>query len=591
VLALALLLATGAQAASTLQFKAVPAPANGKKGVCGRVYAGPQGVLTIGGRGDRCPGDAEEIARRLNVLAEEGADADEIEARKERRGFAIFADGQRILSVDSELARFHNSTPEALAKAWAKNLRQQFGRHYLAMSPVAVPVGETLSAQLKGNVALPIRVRAESGAVTATYDPAEEAVRVFGQWAGETEIIVADQRSVLRVPVRAARWAGRLPAQLAARVTGRPASQEVIRRAVEAATAGGLTLQPGAWADINPWVDGTPALEPGASTAVPVRVSASGPDYLPYQTRRNVTVRNESLSMGPAEVLLVSNSPERLLSRGQWYEGTLGAGQTARLLYHHVNATGAPGDLIVELVNLGGEPGEAHVIAGKGGPSRDESWAGHRAGQEFLASRAAAAGWVVSLRPGWAAPILVQRMTTDSVASGVLELRALRGGDFIVRCRLERPRSSWLPYELDAYYPSPTLGRWRYANPRREIAARYVVGGDWAFVEIGDGAIPGQADGERLAGNYGVIYAVTLELVNPTAEAATVEVYLEPGGGVARGTLLVEGRLVEAALLTREAEAAVASYQLGPGDGRTVHIETMPQGGSNYPVRLVARAR
>jgi hypothetical protein len=271
------------------------------------------------------------------------------------------------------------------------------------------------------------------------------------------------------------------------------------------------------------------------------------------------------MRVGPADVLLVSNSPERLLSRGQWYEGTLGASQTARLLYHHVNATGVSGDLIIELVNLAGEPGEVHVIAGKGGPSPDESWAGHRAGTEFLGRRAAGAGWVVPVRPGWASPILVQRMNAGSVASGVLELRALQGADFVVRCHLERPRSLWLPYELNAYHPSPMLGRWQYANPRVEIAAR--------------------------SGNYGVIYKIALELINSTAESARVDVYLEPGGGVARGTLLVDGRLVEAALLTREAEAAVGSYRLGPGDMRTVHIETMPQGGSNYPVRLVARAR
>jgi hypothetical protein len=591
VLALALLLANTAEAASTLEFKAVPVAAEGRKGICGRVYAGPRSVMTIGGRGDRCPLDAQEVARRLNVLAEGGLRAGAIEARRDGRGYSIYTEDQRIVHIDRDLARFHRSSPEALAKMWAKNLREQFGRPYLSIPPLVVPLGETRSAQVKGNIALPVRVRAESGAVTASYDAAEEMVHVFGNWVGETELVVADERSVLRVPVRAAKWAGRLPAQLSARVTGRPAPQDTIGRAVKAATVDGLVLEPGAWASINPWVEQTPPLEPGQSAQVPVRVSAAGHEYLPYQVRRDVAVRNEPMRVGSADVLLVSNSPERLLSRGQWYEGTLGASQTARLLYHHVNATGASGDLIIELVNLAGEPGEVHVIAGKGGPSLDESWAGHRAGTEFLGRRAAGAGWVVPVRPGWASPILVQRMNAGSVASGVVELRALQGADFVVRCRLERPRSLWLPNELNAYHPSPMLGRWQYANPRVEIAARYRVGGDWTFVTIGDGAIAGGTDGERLAGNYGVIYEIALELINPTAESARVDVYLEPGGGVARGTLLVDGRLVEAALLTREAEAEVGRYRLGPGDMRMVHIETMPQGGSNYPVRLVARAR
>jgi hypothetical protein len=252
IIALALLLANTAKAASTLEFKAVPVAAEGKKGICGRVYAGPRSVITIGGRGDRCPLDAQEIARRLNVLAEGGLRAGAIEARRDGRGHSIYADGQRIVHIDKDLARFHRSSPEALGKVWAKNLREQFGRPYLSVAPVVVPVGEARAVKVKGNIALPVRVRAESGAVTASYDAAEEMVHVFGNWVGETELVVADERSLLRVPVRAAKWAGRLPAQLSARVTGRPAPQDTIGRAVKAATVDGLVLEPGAWASVNP---------------------------------------------------------------------------------------------------------------------------------------------------------------------------------------------------------------------------------------------------------------------------------------------------------------------------------------------------
>jgi hypothetical protein len=64
---------------------------------------------------------------------------------------------------------------------------------------------------------------------------------------------------------------------------------------------------------------------------------------------------------------------------------------------------------------------------------------------------------------------------------------------------------------------------------------------------------------------------------------------MEPGGGAARALLLVNGRPVEAALLKQDAEARIARYVLGPGEIRSVHLETTPQGGSNYPVRLFAR--
>jgi hypothetical protein len=96
-------------------------------------------------------------------------------------------------------------------------------------------------------------------------------------------------------------------------------------------------------------------------------------------------------------------------------------------------------------------------------------------------------------------------------------------------------------------------------------------------------------EGDRLSGNYGVIYNIALLLINPTAEEAPVIILLEPAGGPARGFLLIDGMPVEAAVLTRDSEAELARYLLAPGEHRRVWIETTPQSGSNYPVRVVAR--
>jgi len=52
---------------------------------------------------------------------------------------------------------------------------------------------------------------------------------------------------------------------------------------------------------------------------------------------------------------------------------------------------------------------------------------------------------------------------------------------------------------------------------------------------------------------------------------------------------LVDGHLMEASMIKRDAEAPVSRYLLSPGEVRHVRVQTMPQAGSNYPVRLVAR--
>ena len=107
---------------------------------------------------------------------------------------------------------------------------------------------------------------------------------------------------------------------------------------------------------------------------------------------------------------------------------------------------------------------------------------------------------------------------------------------------------------------------------------------------IGDQPIEGLADGDSLAGNYGVIYDIHLQLHNPTSETASVDILLEAAGGPARGVVLVDGSPAQAAMFGAIRESRVARFALAPGEERRVHIETMPQGGSSYPVRLVARA-
>jgi hypothetical protein len=117
-----------------------------------------------------------------------------------------------------------------------------------------------------------------------------------------------------------------------------------------------------------------------------------------------------------------------------------------------------------------------------------------------------------------------------------------------------------------------------------------VVGGDWAFVTIGDQPLAGQMAGDRLLGNYGLSYDINIALSNPTEEDARVVLLLEPAGGPARGSLLIDGTPVGASLIAKDSEAELARYGLAPGETREVCIQTMPEGGSHYPVRLVARS-
>jgi len=590
VLITAVALALGissANAASTLVFRAVTVA--GKHAPVARIHAGSTPIMTLSGRGWKSVEAARDVANRLNGFAEEGLRSDEISIWSDRKTRTIMARGEKIVTIDKTLAKSQGMDRTALARTWASNLRAAFGRPYLSAEPLLVPVGETRALALKGSFSGQLSVKPEMSIVTATWDKDAKVVRIAGLDTGRTDLIVQDSGSTLRVPVRAARYAARLVESLPAEVTGTPAFRDDVDRAVTSAVGAGMLIEPNAWTEIRPLTGESGAIWPGKSQAVPVEISAGGPDYLPYHDKPTVVVRNEPVTATPAKLLMVSNSPERIRGYGLWFEGTIGDFDSIRLLYHHVNGLKVSADLVVELWNIGQEAARVQVVAGAAGPSFDEAWVGHRAAGEFLGKCAANSGWIVPIPASTTVPILSQRLSAGSVASGVLEMRSLGKANLSLRLYLESPVSQRAPRDIASYAASPLLGQWHYPQTRRTVKTKYEVGRDWAFVTIGDQPVAGLKDGDLLEGSYGVLYEIDLELSNPTSAPARVVVSLEPAGGPARGALLIDGRYAETALLKRDDEGIVARYSLAPGEVRKVHIETMPQGGSNYPVRLVAR--
>ena len=83
--------AAPAHPASTLVFKAVAIAGKRGKGPAGRIYCGPDSVMTLAGRGWQSVLDAREVARRLNLLAEEGIHPEDIRIHRRRTSHIITA--------------------------------------------------------------------------------------------------------------------------------------------------------------------------------------------------------------------------------------------------------------------------------------------------------------------------------------------------------------------------------------------------------------------------------------------------------------------------------------------------------------------
>jgi hypothetical protein len=196
-------------------------------------------------------------------------------------------------------------------------------------------------------------------------------------------------------------------------------------------------------------------------------------------------------------------------------------------------------------------------------------------------------GYIVPLPPRTTYRALCDRTPEGAIASGIVDFHALSPGTVSVRVRLAPVDVT--PLLRPATEAGLTVARGRFPEPRKEIAETYTVGGEWTRVFVGRDPIAGTNEGERLPGNYGVLYRIKFTLVNPTAQYQRVDLVFASGTESARGVLLVDGQRIESGLLVAHAEQRVATFRLLPRQTRDVLIEAMPQAASSYPVTLTVR--
>ena len=94
-------------------------------------------------------------------------------------------------------------------------------------------------------------------------------------------------------------------------------------------------------------------------------------------------------------------------------------------------------------------------------------------------------------------------------------------------------------------------------------------------------------EGEALSGDYGVMQSVRVVIVNTSKFGQAIALYANPRGGAATGTFIIDDTLVQAHRLTAYSRYKIWQETIAPGTYRTLRIQTMPEGGSSYPLRLV----
>lgn len=538
---------------------------------------------------------ARIVQRNVDAALRSRKPASSIVAVEKKGMYVIVWGGRAICTVDELQAKANDCSTKELAFRWVHNLIDVARLGFLSVNPDAVVmgVGTTRAIKIQGVATGPISVQARGSGITASLSG--DTITVKGSAIGRFVVRVTRAGAVLSVPVAVKESAGSIPERVYQSVTGNPAPREIIEQAVDLASRTSITAKSGATVDMK-LASALPAsLAPGAETTIKMAVSIEGPDYFTVSRVLDIVVRNENIVMQAPTLLMVSNRPEKIGGEGVLFRSTFTREQPTRLLYSHVNAGGGTQFLWVNLSNPTSQPIRVQVIQADGGPAPEELYVGHRCNTRFLEEMARNQGVVLTIPAGRTFSLGQYRLFPREIVSGLAQMQLVAGDSVLVSVETspDKDRVGRIERLVDApFNPFRIHPKGIFGSPNIVLSETYVVGSPDAR-EIPFGKAPWLIDpvsGEPNTGNYGVMYEMRVEVQNPTQEVQKVSMYFQPVNGVALGSFLVEGRLLETTCLKPPARQLIGTLELAPQQSRTVRIITMPQAGSHYPARILIQS-
>lgn len=532
------------------------------------------------------------LAARLRFIGATRASLAEVAAGRCDDGPALVWRGLVVVPATPAQARdLGLPTADAVVARWVEALRAAARDE---RPPAAVPDEVALGVGERRVVALPA---AWAGAGLAGTDTPTAAASLSGalltlrgKASGTVALRLQKGTVAADLTVRVRDLAGRLPSSVRAPLAGFDPDVEFIDDACLRAVEQAAVRAPGA-ALVVYGQGGRAAVGRTATFTSWLE----GPGLWPVAGRVTVAVSATTVTGGDVAWLAASNHPERIDRAGILLDTPTASG-TGVFYFHHANAPNAPSRFLeVRLENRSAAPVDLLVMESGAGPSRDELYAGHLATWRYMRWMVRGNGLAIRLAPRERCVLDVRRLGSRDVACGIGTVAVLRG----VPPSLVVEASEVAPTEHGGAEVAPAppaaaavRGRGLFAAPVLDIPVEYTVGGPYAFISVG-GPPYGEplGDGSPNVGNYGVDHRIHLRLVNPTAEERRVYVVFSVGGGVARGSVVIENRLVETPLMRPAAlrEHLLGEYVLPPGTECTVEMRVVPEPGSNYPVRIIAK--
>ena len=450
----------------------------------------------------------------------------------------------------------------------------------------------------------PLTATVQSNAVTVTIDQQQATISLAASpnaAYGDNVLRVGDAAGeIVDVPIRIAPPAAIIAPTATLTVTGSPAGALFLAQKIADVVKSGIQTFPGlvpVLGDIAPAV--TPlALGASAQYVVPVTVAGNG-TFVDASETVTVTVQNQIVDTFSSQLLFYDDDPETITAPGALYRGSVSSRSPVRLYYYH-DADASPRRMVVALQSSSEDPTQIQIISSAAGPNADVMSVGHAATRDYLLAKSLNEGTIVDVPQDEPLVTFNATLAGGQGIAGVADLRVMQGGPVTVTVASVPLDAT--PATIAAVSQQPVLpgdGHHRtgiFALTGFGMAAQtYTVGGSDAQVQYGirgPEPAPRSPPGGRDAGDYGVVQNVAFTLVNPTTAPATVYLYEKPLGGSVRSTFIVDGTTVEASCARLSQSYLIAApgqsgaYLLAPGQTYRLDVQTMTDGGSNYPLEI-----
>lgn len=290
-----------------------------------------------------------------------------------------------------------------------------------------------------------------------------------------------------------------------------------------------------------------------------------------------------------SEAFLISNYPEEIKEPGLIAQEL--CTHDVRILYYHKSVTSKPLELGIMVKNESRGPIEFRVIKVVAGPDEDGLYSGHRITYDYFDRVKKNKTETFTLLPGRSLRVLSQSMKEDHVSVGMIKLSPVKNAPFLIKLWVIDPQNDASALNIPTATKKYNYGFFNRSDIHTDIEwnpnelIKDLVIGDKPYFTDNKHQI-------ELKGNYGILYSYKVALVNMGQKPQKISLYVSPAGGVARGVMEVDNRLIETGFFQKNNQyepEKVFEWDLPPGHVRFASIKTMPQPGSFYPVHFVLR--